>query len=65
MEDLEPPSVEGAEAKLEQGQEQETFDIQELVLSIHHATMMTLNSSPVAKIIENHEGRGVQFNAVQ
>jgi len=32
-------------------------DIQDLVLSIYHATTLTLSSTPVVKVIENHLGK--------
>lgn len=31
--------------------------LQDLVLSVHHATMHTLSATPTAKIVENHLGR--------
>jgi hypothetical protein len=31
--------------------------LQDLVLSIHHATMHTFSGTPASKIIENHLGR--------
>ena len=31
-------------------------DLQEAVLSVHHACIHTLSSTPAYKIIENHEG---------
>lgn len=33
--------------------------LQDLVLSVYHATMHTFNSTPAVKIIENHNGRAV------
>lgn len=32
-------------------------DFQDLVLSVHHATMLTISQTPTAKLIENHHGR--------
>ncbi len=31
-------------------------NLQDLVLSVHHATILTLSSTPAFKIIENHSG---------
>jgi len=31
--------------------------LQDVVLSIHHATMLTFSNTPAAKIVENHHGR--------
>jgi Serine dehydrogenase proteinase len=32
-------------------------DFQDLMLSVHHATMLTFSQTPTAKLIENHHGR--------
>ena len=36
---------------------EEDDDLQDLVLSLHHAYMITFDSTPVIKIIENHDGK--------
>lgn len=40
-------------------------DVQDLVLSIHHATSLTFTSTPTAKIIENHLGKAFIINSGQ
>jgi len=45
----------GLEVRLLESDQQ----LQELVLSVHHAYVLTLMNSPAYKIIENHEGVGV------
>lgn len=32
-------------------------ELQDLVLSVHHATMLTLSGTPAVKLVENHHGR--------
>lgn len=36
-------------------EEDQTF--QDLVLSVHHATQLTLGQTPAVKVVENHQGR--------
>jgi hypothetical protein len=45
----------------------ETYhDLQDAVLSVHHATMVTFGGTPAVKIIENHHGRAwIKSSAVQ
>ena len=40
-------------------------ELQDAVLSVHHACMLTLIETDVAKIIENHDGVGILQNYVQ
>jgi hypothetical protein len=42
---------------------EDSQDIQELVLSIYHATMVTFQTTGCLKIIENHNGKGHYFVA--
>jgi hypothetical protein len=35
---------------------EEDQDLQERVLSVHHACMLTLSATPAFKLIENHKG---------
>ena len=38
------------------------YELQEDVLSVHHAFMITLANTPAAKIIENHNGQAYVKN---
>jgi hypothetical protein len=38
-------------------------DLQDLVLTVHHAYMHTFSAAPAAKIVENHLGHAVVLNA--
>lgn len=44
---------------------EDNADLQEAVLSTHHAFMITLSNGPTAKIIENHLGRAFVKNVPQ
>ncbi|WP_044408379.1 SDH family Clp fold serine proteinase [Thiomicrospira microaerophila] len=41
---------------------EESQDLQDLVLTVHHAYMHTLSNSPAIKIIENHSGQALVEN---